>query len=143
MSKFLGILVLLALGYGIYALVSHYKNYEDDPSAGAVASSSASGEAVPVVEEVATESLPGLPEKLQPSLKAAYERGPGGIGTWLKAYRAYATDPRLAAIELDYCVLIARTDHAQAKTVFNSVKKRVAPDSPLYPRVKRLAPTFE
>ena len=143
MSKFLGILVLLALGYGIFALVNHYKNYEDDPAAGAVTAGGGTTETLPPQEEVATASLAGLPQQLQPSLKAAYDRGAAGLGAWIKAYRHYVSDPRLAGIELDYCVLALRNDPAQARTLFNLVKKRVAPDSPLYPRIKRLAPLFE
>jgi hypothetical protein len=140
MSKFLGILVLLALGYGVYALINHYRNFQADPSAGAIGAVDP-GQAP--VEEVPTESLTGLPPRLASSLAAAQERGAAGLGSWLKAYRREVADPRLAAIELDYCVLIVRSDPAQARIVFNSVKRRVTADSPLYPRVKRLAPTFE
>jgi hypothetical protein len=147
MSKFLGILVLLALGYGIYALVNHYQNFQSDPNAGAVSSTITTSEdgtlLPPPGEEIPTESLAGLPPNFDKTLKAAYEKGAPGLGAWLKAYNRYVADPRRAGIELDYCVLLARTDPARAKEMFATVKKRVTPDSPLYPRVKRLAQTFE
>lgn len=147
MSKFLGILVLLALGYGIYALVNHYQNFESDPNAGAVSATITTSEdgtlLPPPGEEIPTESLAGLPPNFDKTLKAAYGKGAAGLGAWLKLYRTYVSDPRRAAIELDYCVLLVRTDPGQAKMLFAEVKKRVAPDSPLYARVKRLAPTFE
>jgi hypothetical protein len=149
MSKFLGILVLLALGYGIYALVNHYQAIESDPNAGSVQPTMVmtdDGTMAPAPvpgEEVATDSLAGLPPNFDKTLKAAYEKGAPGLGAWLKLYRAYVKDPRRAGIELDYCVLLTRTDPEQAKALFAAVKKRVTPDSPLYPRVKRLAPNFE
>jgi hypothetical protein len=142
MSKFLGILVLLALGYGIYALVNHYKTFEENPATGAVTTPPGGPDASAPQEDVPTDSLAGLPPNLEPTLKAAYEKGAAGLAVWLKTYRRYVADPRLAGVELDYCVLLLRSDPQQAAAMFNTVKRRVSPDSPLYHRVRRMESLF-
>jgi hypothetical protein len=52
-------------------------------------------------------------------------------------------DPRKAWIELDYCVVLARENPKEARRIFDQVKQRIRPDSPVYPRIKQLEPTFE
>jgi hypothetical protein len=92
-------------------------------------------------------SLSGMPdpwkETLENSLNIAQRHGAAGLREWLKAYRKYVEDPRLAWIELDYCVLVARDNPAEAKRVFNDVKERTPPTSPIYPRLKQLEKTYE
>jgi hypothetical protein len=51
-------------------------------------------------------------------------------------------DPRLAEIELNYVVLVSRTNPSEAKQVFQAVKKRTPKTSPLYDRIKRLDATY-
>ena len=92
-------------------------------------------------------SLPGMPEKgrdkLEDSLAKAQARGAAGYRDWLNVYRKSVQDPRLAWIELDYAVLLAQSNPAEAKKVFAAVQDRIPPTSPVYPRVKQLAKTFE
>jgi len=52
-------------------------------------------------------------------------------------------DPRKAWIELDYCVMVAREDPAEAKRVFRDVKARTAASSPVWPRIQKLQKTYE
>jgi hypothetical protein len=87
--------------------------------------------------------LPGLPPKLEPSLEAATKQGATGLRNWLAVYSPYVQDPRRASIELDYVVLLAREDPAEAKRLFARIKQRVPPDSPVYERVQQLAKTYE
>jgi hypothetical protein len=89
--------------------------------------------------------LPGLPDKLEAGLEAAYQRGGKGLREWLDTARKnpQVTDPRLAWIELDYVVLGSKEDPIEAKRVFKSVKDRTPEDSPVHRRVKDLERTFE
>jgi hypothetical protein len=92
--------------------------------------------------ELRGEDLPGLPPSLEPSLQAAQNGGAKALGKWLKQYRPYVQDPRLAWIELDYVVLVSLQDAKEARRIFQSVKDRTPPDSPVYERVKRLERTY-
>ena|SRR5437867_4287269 len=92
---------------------------------------------------VTGESLPGLPSGLEQSLQAAKRQGAVGLKNWLKAYGHTVQDPRKAWIELDYCVMAAREDPAEARRVFAAVRERTGPTSPVWPRLKQLAPTYE
>jgi len=87
--------------------------------------------------------LPGIPDHLEPTLDAAQKQGAVGLRNWLKAYDRMIQDPRRAWIELDYCVLVAREDPAEARRVFASVKKRTLASSPVFPRVKQLENTYQ
>src|SRR5207302_6055956 len=89
------------------------------------------------------ESLAGLPPNLQQSLHAAQGQGASGLRNWLKTYGSAVQDPRKAWIELDYCERVARDDPAEARRVFASVRDRTGPTSPVWPRIKKLAPTYE
>ncbi len=91
----------------------------------------------------ASAALPGLPASLETSLAAAEKQGVSGLRDWLRNYRSFAKDPRLAAIELDYVVLISRQDPAEARRIFDNVKGRTPTFSPIYDRVKRLEKTFQ
>jgi hypothetical protein len=65
------------------------------------------------------------------------------LRNWLKAYDRQIKDPRKAWIELDYCVLVAREDPAEARRVFASVKDRMPASSPVWPRIKQLEKTYQ
>jgi len=80
---------------------------------------------------------------MEPSLQAAKSQGAAGLRNWLKTYGPTVKDPRKAWIELDYCVMVARDDPAEARRVFRSVRERTGPTSPVWPRIKQLAPTYE
>jgi hypothetical protein len=87
--------------------------------------------------------LPGLPPSLEPSLEAARQKGAAGLRAWLANYRVHVRDPRLAAIELDYAVLLSHQDPSEASRIFRAVQKRTPPSSPVYERVKRLEKAFQ
>jgi len=87
--------------------------------------------------------LPGLPVNLEASLQAAQKLGAAGLKHWLTLYGPYVSDPRLAAIELDYIVLISSTNPQESRRLFSLVKQRTPTNSPVYPRVKRLEKTYQ
>ena len=84
----------------------------------------------------------GLPPQFEESLAAAQAQGAPALKAWLQKYGQYARDPRLAEIQLDYVVLVSRTNPAEAKQFFQAVKNRTPKASPVYERVKRLEPTY-
>ena len=86
--------------------------------------------------------LEGLPPQFEESLAAAQAQGAPALKAWLQKYGQYARDPRLAEIQLDYVVLVSRTNPAEAKQFFQAVKNRTPKTSPVYERVKRLEPTY-
>jgi hypothetical protein len=86
--------------------------------------------------------LDGLPPQFEASLQHAESQGAPALKTWLQRNRKYVRDPRLAEIELNYVVLVSRMNPAEAKQVFQSVKKRTPKTSPLYDRIKRLDATY-
>ena len=89
------------------------------------------------------ESLPGLPYQLNESLQLAQQHGTAAMREWLKTYGPQVADPRKAWIEMDFCVAIAREDPAEARRIFKSVKDRISPSSPVWPRVKQLEKSFK
>jgi hypothetical protein len=52
-------------------------------------------------------------------------------------------DPRKAWIELDYVVQLSSKDPKEAKEIFSQVKARTPPQSPVYPRIQKLAQTYQ
>lgn len=95
------------------------------------------------VAPVSPESLPGLPQGLETSLQAAQQQGAKGLQKWLRQYQTFVQDPRLAWIELDYVIMISQEDLSEARRVFQSVKSRTPPTSPVYARVKKLEKTYQ
>jgi hypothetical protein len=93
--------------------------------------------------EIPDDQLEGLPPTLQPALNAARERGATGLKDFLGAYGNTINDPRLAAIELDYAVLVAASNPTEARRVYAKVKARLQANSPAYDRMKRLEKTYE
>jgi len=89
-------------------------------------------------------SLPGVPSQAEPALQEAYNKGTQGLKEWLDSAKRspLVKDPRLAWIELDYMVRVARENPVEAKRIFAEVKKRVPPDSPVYRRIKELEKTY-
>jgi hypothetical protein len=89
------------------------------------------------------ESLPGLPSDLEAGLRAAQQKGPTAVQAWLKSSGGRVQDPRKAWIELDYAKSIARDNPAEARRVYNEVKQRTPPASPLWPQLKAMERTFQ
>jgi len=133
-TKLIAAVVIVAVLFGGWNLFLYWEKVKEEKE-------SVRKEAA--VAAVTGESLQGLPYNLEPSLRSAQAQGPVGLRNWLKAYGATVKDPRKAWIELDYCVMVAREDPAEARRVFAAVKERTGPTSPLWPRIKKLAPTYE
>jgi hypothetical protein len=134
MRQVIGLLMIAGLVYLGKTLFDRYQaiNLQQSPSARPGATT-ASTSAV----------LPGMPASLEPSLQAAQNQGPAAMREWLRKYRHHIRDPRLAAIELDYVVLVSRHDPDEARRVFRQVRQRTPPHSPVYERVKKLENTFK
>lgn len=95
------------------------------------------------VPTVSDTSLPGMPSSLESALDVARNSGAVGLKNFLVRYGKSIRDPRLASIELEYVVLVAPRDVAEAKKTFARVKARTPANSPVYPRVQELEKTYE
>jgi hypothetical protein len=135
MTKLIAILIIVAALFGGWQLFLYWDkvNHEEE-----VAKKQAA-----VGTFTSGEQAPGLPQQYEQSLRAAQTQGATGLRNWLKAYGTLVQDPRKAWIELDYCVLIARSDPAEARRIFAAVKQRIPSSSPLWPRIKQLEKTYE
>ena len=127
------IIVGLSLGaWQIYQYWGTFKNKETQSTAPAAPQASFGGA-----------GLPGMPSRLESALDASEQRGANGLRDFLTTYGKTINDPRLAWIQLDYVVLVASSDPAEARRVFGLVKSRTGTDSPVYSRVKQLEKTYE
>lgn len=133
-TKLIAAVIIIVVLYGGWELFLYWdkvKNEQENEKKNAAAAI------------VRGDQLPGLPYGLETSLHAAEGQGATGLRNWLKTFGNQVKDPRKAWIELDYAVMLAREDPAEARKVFASVKERTGPASPVWPRVKQLAPTYE
>jgi hypothetical protein len=135
MTKAIAVLIIVVVIYGGWELFLYWDkvNHEEELAKKQAASA--------VITD--GNQLPGLPYQYNASLDAAQKQGPAAIKNWLKTYGKLVQDPRKAWIELDYCVLIARDDPAEAKRIFAEVKQRTPTSSPIWPRIKQLEKTYE
>ncbi|MGZ4973707.1 MAG: hypothetical protein ACXWKG_10450 [Limisphaerales bacterium] len=131
----LGVVIIIGLGMGAYQLWEYWGKFQQPDS-----SSHATASTAP---EVADTSLPGMSPKLEPILASSRNRGAAGLHDFLLTYGKTISDPRLASIELDYVVLVAKDDTTEARRVFAKVKSRTSPTSPVYPRVQMLQKTYD
>ena len=134
MTKIISVLIIVLVLYGGWNLFLYWEKVRDEKENTRRAATAAT---------VIPEQLPGLPVGLEPTLQAAQKGGAVGLKNWLRQYDRVVGDPRRAWIELDYVVLVARDDPAEARRVFAAVKKRTTPASPVYERVKQLEKTYE
>lgn len=134
MTKVISVLILAAALYGGWELFFYWEKVKNQEETQKKEEAS---------EVTMGDSLPGMPYQLEPSLKAAQDRGAGGLKNWLDAYGTNVVDPRKAWIQLDYCILVSRENPAEARRVFAEVKARTAPTSPVWPRIKRLERTYQ
>lgn len=88
------------------------------------------------------DQLPGLPYRLETSYNNV-KQDTATFRKWLQTYADQIEDPRRAWIELDFCVAVTREDLTEARRVFDQVKARTGPSSPVYPRVKELEKTYQ
>ncbi len=134
MTKLIAVLILLAVAFGGWELFFYWekvKNEEETQKKQAAAAI------------VVGDQLSGMPQQLEPALKAAEAQGAAGLRSWLKVYGRAIQDPRKAWIELDYCLLISREDPSEAKRLFAAVKNRTPESSPVWPRIKKLENAYE
>jgi len=133
MSAIIRLLIIALVFYGLVKLFHFLETVKPPPS------SQVENEAETVKSKSkAATVLPGLPPNFEASLETAQKEGAPGLKRWLDRYRSYVQDPRLASIELDYAVLVGAVNREEARRVFRAVKQRVPPDSPVYPRIKKL-----
>ena len=136
MKALISILIIVGVIWGVRGLLQMYQQTEKKAAQG-IDSTVALPPPVPSTE------LTGLPPGLESGLAVAQREGPEALKKWLKSYRIHIQDPRLAAIELDYVVMVSRKDLPEARRVFAEVKGRVPASSPVYSRLKALERTYE
>jgi hypothetical protein len=133
MRQFLGIVLICVAVLAGRAFYRHFTHFM--------------GEQLPPGQSQATNNtntyLPGMPASLESSFAAAEAQGPKTLRRWLDYYGLNITDPRRAAIELDYVVMVSTENMAEARRVFAAVKARIPTNSPVYPRIKRLEQAYE
>lgn len=134
MTKLIAALIIVGALYGGWELFRYWEKVKNEEETKQKQEAAAS---------VAGDQLPGMSYQLEESLRAARARGAAGLKAWLKNNDQSVEDPRKAWIELDYCVAVAREDPAEARRVFASVKERLGPASPVWPRMKQLEKTYE
>lgn len=133
-TKLIAALAIALVIFGGWGLYRYWETFENDKQAEVKAAAA---------RAVNPEQLPGMPYELQASLDAAEKQGPAALQNWLRSYSRMLQDPRKAWIELDYCVMISRNDPGEAKRIFESVKERTTPESPVWPRIQDLQKTYE
>jgi hypothetical protein len=134
MTKIISVVIIIAVLWGGWELFLYWDKVKHEEE------TSKKQAAATVVTE---ESLPGLSYQQQQTLLEARKKGAAGLKSWLKANGASIQDPRKAWIELDYCLLITRSDPAEAKKIFAEVKQRTPPSSPIWPRIAELEKTYQ
>ena len=132
MNKLLWILLLVGLVWGVTKFAGYYNRVKKE------------SERDSRTEEVAAVSaLPQLSPAVEQSLQQASAGGAASLKAWLDRFGPSIPEPRRSAIELDYVQLLARSDPAGARRKFQEVRAKVAADSPIYDRIKKLEKTFQ
>ena len=134
MTKLITAFIIIVLGYCGYHLFVYWESVKEQKE---------NEQKQTTGLAIQGESLPGMPYQLNESLRVARQQGNAAMRTWLKTYGPAVQDPRKAWIEMDFCVAIARDDPAEARRIFASVKQRIPPSSPVWPRVKQLEKSYE
>jgi hypothetical protein len=135
----ISIVIVAVLAFGGYKLWQVWDSYAKDKDLAA--------QQAAAVSNVVPEQLPGMPPAWEDGYKKAYAAAQTGdiktLRAWFKAYGQQVDDPRRAWIELDYMIIISSQDPQEAKAIYQSVKDRTPQESPVYPRIKQLAKTYE
>ena len=129
------IMVVVAVALGGWQVFEYWEKVSDEKDAEAKTAASS------VVNN--PDALAGMPPTYIESLHNAQQAGPDALGNWLKIYGPSIQDPKKAWIQLDYVLMLARSNPQEAKRVFNDVKDRVPPNSPVWPRVHDMEKTFQ
>lgn len=95
------------------------------------------------VLETAPGKVRGMAPQLEASLEEAKRGGPDGLRDWLRVHRAEVEDPRLADIDMDYIVLVGRTNPDEARRVLTALSRRMTPQSPVYKRFQQLEKVYK
>lgn len=134
MTKAIWILIILVAAYVGYRLFQQWDQarLEHHGQKKAEATSVVTGE-----------SLPGMRQDLESSLRLAKDKGPAAFRSWFSTNEKTLADPRKAWIELELCISMSRENPAEAKRIFAGVKKRVPPSSPVWSKMKEMEKTFE
>lgn len=133
MSKVIGVAILLLLGFAAWRFAAYYREVNRPIEQ----RNNRWEQTSPSVES------PGMPPALEPLLAAAKTKGASEFKKWLRQYRRYVQEPRLSEIELDYVVMVGRSDPVEARRVFADVQKRNGKSSPLAARIQKLAKTYQ
>ena len=128
------IAIVIAVAAGGYQLFEYWEKVQDEKD------TQQKNAAASVINP---DSLPGLPNGYDVSLRAAQQNGATALGNWLKLYGPGVQDPRKAWIQLDYVLLITRENPQEAKRIFNEVKDRTPPSSPVWPRMHDLEKSYQ
>lgn len=126
--------IILIVALGAWQLFDYWQKLQDEKQ---------STQQQQAAANVNPASLPGMGWQLQPSLDAAQKQGATGLGNWLKTYGNSVQDPRKAWIQLDYVLLLTRENPQEAKRIFNEVKDRTPPSSPVWPRVHEMEKSYQ
>lgn len=132
--------IIGAIWYVGDAIMAKYRTIQKDSG---TAPAQRSGSSSPAPAPAANAPITGLPDRLQGSLQTAQSQGPAAMKKWLDANSRYVQDPALGDIELEYAVMLSRQNFAAAREVYRKVKARTPANSPLQPKLKRLAATYE
>lgn len=133
MKALIGVLIVVALIFGVWKIWDYWETVNAEKAELAQQAE----------QDMNSTAFEGLPGKLERPLSEAKAKGPKALKQWIDYNRPLIKDPRLAAIELDYVVMVSREDPIEAKKVYAEVKKRVEPGSPIARRVEALAKTYE
>jgi hypothetical protein len=136
MKALIAIVIIVAAAMGGWEIYSHWQDIKEKERQKHQQS-----------EVVQTQSvgsqLPGMVSQLEPILEVAQRQGATGLRKFLGQYGKTIADPRLASIELDYVVLVANENPAEARKTFARVKQRISRESPVYARVKQLEKAYQ
>lgn len=130
------IVIVLVLYNGARKLTDYYSDVKSKQNNGVVAPET-SAPAPP------TEQLSGVPAQFEGPLQEAQKLGALGLKRWLDSYSKYCSDPRLAAVELDYVQLISRDTPGEARRRFAEIRQRLPANSPLQARIKQMERTYQ
>jgi len=128
------IVVVVAVALGGWQLFEYWDKVQSEKDADAKTAAS---------QVVNGDSLQGLPQGYDVSLRAAQQQGVEALGNWLKLYGSAVQDPRKAWIQLDYVLLLTRQNPQEAKRVFSEVKDRTLPTSPVWPRIQSMEKSYQ
>jgi hypothetical protein len=134
MKNVIVILLIVGAAFGTWR---YYKNTE-----GAKAPETEAAPATAVAATITEDQLPRMHDTLETSLIQARQRGAYGLRQWLSNYGNKVSDPRLAWVQLDYVILVGSSDLGEARRIFEQVKKRIPETSVIYPRIKKLEPSY-